>query len=487
MDLSTMLQSMQTTLGDNLPSILGALAFLVVGWFVALIVRAIVRRGLGYINTNKHIESATGNKLDVERWVGTGAYYVILLMALIGFFNVLDLHLVSAPLQGLVDQVFSYAPKAAAAALLILVAWLLATVLRKLATKALSSTTLDEKLSDDAGMKPISQSLGNVLYWLVILLFLPAVLGAMELEGLLAPIQGMVDSIVGIFPNVIAAALLGLVGWFVAKLLRDLVTNLLQATGIDGWGKRAGLREKMPLSKLIGLVVYIFVFVPALIAALDALKIEAISAPATSMLGQFMDAIPNILAAAIILSIAWFVASFIANLLTNMLGGVGFDDVPGKLGLGGLFRGNLTASGLVGKIVVFFAMVFATVAAANKLGFGQVSELVATFIEFGGQVLLGAVIIAIGLWIGNLAYAAISGFSTANSRFFAGLARFAILGLVFAMGLRAMGIADDIVNMAFTLTLGAIAVAVALSFGLGGREAAGKQMEHWLGRMRGDG
>ena len=64
------------------------------------------------------------------------------------------------------------------------------------------------------------------------------------------------------------------------------------------------------------------------------------------------------------------------------------------------------------------------------------------------------------------------------------VARIAILGLVIAMGLRAMGIADDIVNLAFGLTLGAIAVAVALSFGLGGREAAGKQMEHWLSKLR---
>ena len=52
------------------------------------------------------------------------------------------------------------------------------------------------------------------------------------------------------------------------------------------------------------------------------------------------------------------------------------------------------------------------------------------------------------------------------------------------MGLRAMGIADDIVNMAFGLILGAVAVAFAVSFGLGGREAAGKQMEYWLSNLR---
>jgi len=68
----------------------------------------------------------------------------------------------------------------------------------------------------------------------------------------------------------------------------------------------------------------------------------------------------------------------------------------------------------------------------------------------------------------------------------ANTARFAILGIVIAMGLRAMGLADDIVNLAFGLTLGSVAIAVALSFGLGGREAAGRQMEHWLSQLRGN-
>ena len=75
---------------------------------------------------------------------------------------------------------------------------------------------------------------------------------------------------------------IGVIGWFVAKILRDLVTNRLSVTGLDDLGRRAGLRETVSLSKVIGLVVYIFVLVPALIAALDALKIEAISAPATA-------------------------------------------------------------------------------------------------------------------------------------------------------------------------------------------------------------
>ena len=129
-------------------------------------------------------------------------------------------------------------------------------------------------------------------------------------------------------------------------------------------------------------------------------------------------------------------------------------------------------------------MLFATVEAASRLGFSQVSDIVSIFIQFGGDILLGSVILMVGFWLANLAYNAIDRASGKGSSGLANIARIAIIGLVVAMGLRAMGIADDIVNMAFGLTLGAVAVAVALAFGLGGREAAGKQLEYWFKKMR---
>ena len=90
----------------------------------------------------------------------------------------------------------------------------------------------------------------------------------------------------------------------------------------------------------------------------------------------------------------------------------------------------------------------------------------------------------VGFWLANLAHSTISHVAGENSSGMANIARVAIMGIVTAMGLSAMGIADGIVNLAFGLTLGAVAVAVALAFGLGGREAAGKQMEHWLSKLR---
>lgn len=486
MDFSALFDSLASQLGSTIPSIGGALLVLLVGWFVAVVIRAVVRRALRAIGTNEQIEATTGNKIDVEGGTASIIYYVILAVVLVGFFNALNLQQVSGSVQALVDQILGFAPKLVAGGVLLLVAWILATIVRSLVTRGLAATSMDERLSTDAGMRPMSESLGSVLYWLVILLFLPGILDALGMQGLLAPVQGMVDQILSMLPNVLGAAVIGTVGWFVARILRDLVSNLLAATGADRLGERAGLQGNTTLSKLVGLVVYVFVLVPALIAALNALAIEAISAPATQMLAAFMAAIPNVFGAAVILAVAYVVSSFIAELATSLLGGAGFDGLPERIGIGAVVPANNTPSELVGRLVVFFVMLFATVEAANRLGFEQVSGIVAMLIQFGAQVLLGLVIITVGFWLSNVAADAVRRVSGDGAAGMAGVTRFAILGIVIAMGLRAMGLADDIVNLAFGLTLGAVAVAVALSFGLGGRDAAGRQMEHWLSRLRGE-
>ena len=484
MDTAKFMESLQTTLGAELPSIIGAIALLIVGWFLAVVVRAGVRRLLAALRVNERIGETTDEKMDVEKGVAVGAFWLIILITLVGVFNTLSLELVSDPFNQLLSQVIGYLPRLLAGALLLILAWLLATLLRALSAKALAATKWDEKLAEEAGTKPMSKSVGNVLFWLTFLLFVPAILGAFDLEGLLEPVQGMIDEALAMIPNIVAAVAIGFVGWLVARVLRGLVSNLLAAVGVDKLGADVGLSNQVQISRLVGMIVFIFVFIPALIAALDALQIESISAPATEMLSMILEAIPNLLAAAVILIITWYVAKFAADIVSRLLSGLGFDTVPKRLGFSYAFKAPITPSGIIGGLIVFFAMLFATVEAANRLGFSQVRDLVSTFIEFGGDILLGGVIFIVGYWLANLAFKAIARASGKDTSGLGQVARLAILGLVIAMGLRAMGIADDIVNLAFGLTLGAVAIAFALSFGLGGREAAGKQMEHWLGKLR---
>jgi hypothetical protein len=484
MDFSVLATSLQSTLGGQLPAIFGALGIIVVGWLVAVIARAAMRRILGLLKVDTRIEESTGQKVGVESGIAVGVFWLIILITLVAVFDSLHLDRISNPFAQMVAQIIGYAPRLVAGTILVLLAWLIATLIQALVNRALGASTLGERLSKEAGMEPMSRTVANVLFWLVILLFVPSILAAFELRGLLEPVQSMLSRLLDMVPNVFGAAVIGFVGWLVAKVLRGLVTNLLAAAGADQMGSQIGLADAVKLSRLAGTIVFILVFVPTLIAALDALKIEAISRPATEMLERLLAAVPNLVAAALILVVTWYVAKFAADVLSRLLAGMGLDTVPERLGIGSAFKGNLKPSGLVRGLALFFAMLFATVEAAHRLDFTQVRDLVSMFIKFGGEVLLGGSILVIGFWLANLAHDAISRASERTG--LARLARVAILGLVIAMGLRAMGIADDIVNLAFGLTLGAVAVAFALSFGLGGRDAAGRQMEHWLSQLRKD-
>lgn len=331
-------------------------------------------------------------------------------------------------------------------------------------------------------MTPMSRNAGNVLFWLVILMFLPVILSAFQLNALLEPVTLMLNQLLGMVPSVFAALLIGGVGYIVGRVLRGLVSNLLAAAGVDSINQRIGLDNSIRLSTLAGTLVFIFVFVPSLIAALDALKIDAISRPAAEMLSLMFAAVPRLVAASVILLLTWYVARFASRLLASLLESAGADNLPQKMGLQHVLSGAGRPSRLASTLLMFFAMLFAVTEAANQLGFSQVGVMVASFIRFGADILLGGAILAVGFWISNVAFDAIHKASGKHTAGLAGVARIAILGLVIAMGLRAMGIANEIVHLAFGLTLGSVAVAVALSFGIGGREAAGKLMTRWLER-----
>ena len=483
MNTNALWDSLQSTLGSHIPQLLGALAIFVLGWLIAVVVRAAVRKSLGFIGVNHRFGKLTGTGVDIEGAVALGLFWVVILLTLMAVFNSLNLAIVSGPFSALATELFAYAPRLLGGLVLALVGWLVASVVRAVAQKLLDKSTLDEKLSEHADMAPMSEGLAGALFWLVILLFVPAVLGALDMEGLLDPLRAMVTQTLSMLPNALGAFIIGSVGWIVATVLRNLTTNLSRTAGVDKLGGQAGLAESVRLSTVIGLLVFVAVFLPSLIAALDALKIEAISRPATDMLTLLMQGVPHLIAAGLILVVTWLVASFASKLLASLLATLGFDTLPARIGMAHAFE-RTPASTAVGRVALFFAMLFASVEAASQLGFSQVSDIVSTFIRFGGDILLGSAILVIGFWLANVAYDAIDRASGASTKGLARIGRYAILALVIAMGLRAMGIADDIVNLAFGLTLGAVAVAVALAFGLGGREAAGKMMEHWLSQLR---
>lgn len=528
--MSAYLSQLLATLLAFLPSLLGALVILIVGVVLAFIVSALVSSLLRRVELDRRIANLmTGNetpsqpRISAETWISRGVFWLILLFTLVMFLQTLNLTLVSQPLNLLLSEILAYVPGILGALILLFVAWLVATFLRIVVIRVLSASSFTRRLSTDAQMKAqdrvsLSQTLGNIVYWLVFLLFLPAILGALNLQGILAPVQRMVDQILGTLPNILGAVVIFGIGWFVARIVRQIVTNLLYGLGIDRLGSRAGMQNALGeqrLSGIIGTIVYVLILIPVVVAALNALNIPAVSVPASNMLNALLNALPNIFAAFLIIAVSYFLARFVGTLVASLLAGLGFNRLFVWLGLyevrnqagastqgpaetpgdpnAELNRpsspeepapGRTTPSEIVGYIVMVGIILFAVMEAAQVLSFAILAALISELIVAAVQILFGLVIFGIGLYLSAQADRVIRDSGSSQAYILAPAARAAIIIFAGALALRQMGIAESIVNLAFGLLLGAIAVAVALAFGLGGRDIAGRQLERWQQSLR---
>ncbi len=499
-----------------------ALAVLLVGWIVALIASNITENLLKKTKFDNQIANwITGTSEGmtpppVEKWIGSAVFWVIMVMTFVAFLEKLQLTVVSQPITNLLNQVSGFLPKLGGASLLLAVAWLFATLTRLIIIRTLGTLKFDEKLGQQVGTTEndpqlsLSQTIGNTVYWFIFLLFLPSVLSTLELTGTLQPVQDLVNKILSVLPNIFAAILIGAAGWLVAQVVRRIVTNLLAATGTDNFGNQIGINKTtggQSLSNLLGTIVYVLILIPTTIAALNALKIDAISQPAITMLTQILDSVPKIFTAALILIISYFLGKIIADFVTNILTGLGFNNIFFWLGLQSTpfllppakeksdTKGEKTTvqtasipsrtpSEIMGIVVLIGVILFATVAATDVLKINSLTTIVQGVLKICAKIVGGLVVFAIGLYLANLAFNLIISTATRQAKILGYAARISIIILVSAMALQQMGIAPDIVNLAFGLLMGAIAVALALAFGLGSRDIAGEQLKEWLSSFK---
>ena len=479
--MNPMFTSFNGYLGGPIGSIIGAILIFIIGWLVALGIAALVRGVLSKVNLNQRMNSSTGKSYDLEGIISKIVFWFIFIIAISGALNQLNLNSISAPFANMVNQVLTFIPNLIAAIAVGVIGWVIATVARTAINAALAKTSMDERLSAKAGVKPMSSTIADMVYWFILLVVLTMVLGQLELDGLFAPLTNMVDKIFSFIPNILIAGVVFVVGYIIAKVVRGIVTNLVSTFDVQKLASKAGLSEQNSLPNIAGSLAFLVVIIPTIIAALNALKIDVIARPATNMLNKIMEALPNIFMAAAILIVTFYVVRMVANIIKGLIENTQINQLPAKVGLQETM-GDKKISDLVSYAIIFFAMLFAAIAAADLLGFEPISAIIAMFIAFGANIILGAIILFIGFWLANI-IAGVVERSEQGSQFLANIVRVLIMGLVLAMGLKAMGIADSIVNLAFGLTLGAVAVAFALSFGLGGQEAAARFLRKMQDKM----
>lgn len=398
--------------------------------------------------------------------------------------------------------------KTAIAVVILIVTWLVAKAVKWAVAKLVSKVELLQRHGADG--RGIGDSIGQIAALLVWLFGLIAVLQVFGLEQVLSPIQGLLATIMGFLPSLIGAGLVFFVGFLIAKIVKQLVETALgtvdfaglmgrarsaatSATGTgpdtrapgagtgtapttaqappaasaDDGGDQRDHETNARIVSVVGSTLFGIIILFVTIAALQVLGIESISRPAEEMLNTILDAVPQVVAALILLAIGYFVARFVADLLEGVLRGVGTDSALERVGVS---TGRTSPSAIVATVVKIAILLFFAIMATQLLGFPALTDLLNQVLEIAGGIVLGGAIIAAGFFVASI-IRNVMGDTTAGK-----IVRYATIVLFAAIGLEAMGLADSIVRLAFGSVVVGAALAAALAFGLGGRDTAARTL-----------
>jgi hypothetical protein len=393
-------------------------------------------------------------------------------------------------------QFMEWLPRILGAIAILVVAWIIARAAKWAIAKIVDRVPALKRHYEQEPGKTLGSLIGDVVFWLILLIGIMLALQPLRLTQVLQPVQQLTNNAFSFIPNIIGAALIFIVGLVVAKIVRRLVEGALMAANADGWMRKAGVAAdtgattaaspagapaqvstaapRTSISKSVATLVFYLIMIPVTIAALDALRIQAISQPATQMLHTITAAIPNVLGAVILLGIGYVIGKLAKGVIEQLLPSMGFDRSVSALGVP---SGSASPSRTVGTAVMIAIMLFFAIKAAELLNSPILAAMVAQILELGGQVLFGTVIIVAGVIIARIVSGLVGG--AAGEGWVSTMVRWAIIALSVAIGLRFMGLANEIVIIGFTAIIGSAAIAAALAFGLGGRPTAHKLLDQW--------
>jgi hypothetical protein len=206
-------------------------------------------------------------------------------------------------------------------------------------------------------------------------------------------------------------------------------------------------------------------------------------------LSLFLGAIPRVLGFFIILIIGWFIAGAISGLVARILREMKFNELAEKSGLAGFVQSTgikTDAAGFIATVVKWFVRLIVLVVAFDALGLPAVSEVLQSLLLWLPNLIVALVILVIaGLLataLAGLVRGAAAEADLGNPELLATIAKGAVWAFAIIAAVNQIGIADTLVNTLFMGLVGALALALGLSFGLGGRDTAGQIVQVWYSK-----
>ncbi len=498
---SEVLVPMWQRVAAAVPGVVKALALLLAFWLIAVVMSGLVRRLLKLTKADDRaaadwglggmLRTKDGKTRSIENLAGQAVKWLILLFGFVAFFQALDLSMVAAPLERVIARIVGVIPNLLQATVILAVYWILASLLRAGTGRGLSALGFDKRVSryiperevNGEILKP-SGLVARLVFYVILILGVAPFLDALGQRSLVAPLSQMVEKTLGFLPNLAAAALIFFLGHLIGTVVKEVVSNLLAATGADAGARKLGLATEdgaLKLSGIAGSVAYFFIIVPVVGAAVDALGILAISEPISRTLTTLLAAIPLIFVAVVVGGLGYFLAKIVRGIVQAFLHGVGFDALPEKLGLQVLKRDDsrLAPSAVVGTAVMITIILLTVEQAFATLQLDELSASMGRLIGFVPEILIALALVLVA-WvvasqIASLVESAVSG--TGPARVLPAVARYSILGFGIALALAELGVGGSLISVIVAAVLGGAALALGLAFGLGGKERARQLIE----------
>jgi len=195
--------------------------------------------------------------------------------------------------------------------------------------------------------------------------------------------------------------------------------------------------------------------------------------PLQNALSTFLSYIPQLVGAVVILIIGYIVARVLQAVVGRVLQGIGFDGWMEKGGIKQFFdraQTNYTPATVIGRLVFWFVFIIALTMAADALGIPQVSAVLGQLIAFIPSIIAAILILVLAALLANFVSGIVRG--ATGSNVLASVVQYAIIVYAVFAAITELGIAVELTAPTFLILLGAVALAAAIAFGLGGREVA---------------
>lgn len=388
-------------------------------------------------------------------------------------------------LAGLWASLAAGIPAVIGGILLIIVAWIVAALVKKAVSKGLRAAGLANRFvkwniaeSEDQA-ETTFDTIAQILYYLVWVLFLPGIFDTFGLTSIATPIRDMTTQALTFLPTLLSAIVIMIVAVVVARLVKQLVYSLVKTVNIDKYvAKFTGNKTQDgqagdTIANVLSYIAYIVVFIPIAVVALETLGVASITGPIVGILNSFAAAIPNILLAVILLGVGFAVAKVVGDVVTSLLEGTGLNNLFNREA--GAKAANINVSEIIGQVVAVVVGLFFTVEALNVLNLGILNTVGAAIIAYLPNVLIALIILGLGIFGGRFVGDLVN--KASQSKWAGEIIKGVFVVFSVFMALDQLNFANNIVNMAFLFIIGGLSVAFALSFGLGGRDFARKQLE----------